>query len=95
MTTKRKSLERAPDGCYQFRDADMRFTAYAVFPFDPAALALDNDALMNVADASVEEIDVNAFSLDEAWEVAKQALASDYDKGGRIVHVTEQVGWYW
>jgi hypothetical protein len=74
-----------------------RYTAYVVYPFDPAALALDLDGLAAVVaagDASVEEIDVDAATGRHAREIAEKALARDYELGGRrrrradrLVHV--------
>lgn len=71
------------------------WTAYVCYPFDPAALALDVDGLYEVAkagDASVEEIDVEARSYDEAMTAAKKELAENYQAGGKIVHLEERVG---
>jgi len=71
------------------------WTAYVCYPFDPAALALDNDGLLQVAksgDASVEEIDVEALTYADAWEAAKKELAENYQTGGRIVHLEERIG---
>ena len=45
-------------------------------------------------DYSVEEIDVTAKSMEEAATVALAALAQDYEPGGEIIEVREQIGMY-
>ena len=73
------------------------WTAYICYPYDPAALALDNDGLLEVTKsggASVEEIDVQASSYEAAMESAQQVMDEHYDPNGRIVHLEERQGWY-
>lgn len=43
---------------------------------------------------SIEEIDVDAGSEDEARRVAEAALARDYEPGGSIAGLEERFGWY-
>jgi hypothetical protein len=42
-------------------------------------------------DFSTEEIDVIAATVTHAKDIAKAALARDYEPGGKIVHVEERV----
>jgi len=95
------TLKRSSDGsgAYTFgdKDSDKRWTAYVVFPFDKAALALDIDGLVGVfegGDASMEEIDINAPNYHIAMAVASAALERDYEDGGKIVQLDERVGMY-
>lgn len=92
------TLTTTEEGVYEREDqwsrkAPSRFTVFVLFPFDPAAAALDVDALGTV-DGSVEEIDVNASDQDDARAIATAALEKDYEPGGRIVNVEERIGWY-
>lgn len=100
MQESKVTLEREDvSGAYFIAgsNGDKRFTVYAYFPFDKAALALDDDALMTDARAgggSVEEVDVNALNETEARTIAQEALKQDYVGGSRILACEERVGWY-
>lgn len=41
-----------------------------------------------------EEIDINAYSSDEAHRIAEAALERDYQDGGTIAEIRERFGWY-
>lgn len=74
-----------------------RFVVYVCYPFDAEALALDNDALAEVVRqgrASIEEIDVDAYTYADAEAIGGEAMKRDYNKGGRIVDVQRKVGMY-
>jgi hypothetical protein len=95
-------LRESDSGAYRFADPRpnlrlRRFTVFAFYPFDPGALALDIDALYAVAkngDGSIEEIDTDATSEDQAIEIAKAALKAGYEDGWAILGAEERVGWY-
>lgn len=89
-------------GAFRFEDLRpnlslRRFTVFAFYPFDSSALALDVDGLMLLAksgEGSVEEIDTDATSLDQAVEIAKVALEEGYEPGWAILGAEERIGWY-
>ena len=43
---------------------------------------------------SIEEIDVDARTEAEAWDVAQRARENDYEPDGVIFRVEERFGWY-
>jgi hypothetical protein len=62
-----------------------RYTAFVKFVW-PDAEGPD--------DYTLEEIDINARSEPQAFRVAEAALAKDYEPGGKIIRMTERIGWY-
>lgn len=85
-------------------ETEATYTAFVAFPFDRAALALDDDGLAEVirsGDGAVEEIDVvvSGWTVGQrearAWDAAKVEFEKHYDtKRGRIVGVEERIGWF-
>jgi hypothetical protein len=64
-------------------DAHKRYTVYVKFTYGD-----------EMGDYSIEEIDVNARHPQQAREIATQCLKNDYEPGGEIIEVREQIGWY-
>ena len=103
-------LGRAPvDGAYcraeavseRERDSRKRYTVFAFFPEDKAALALDDDALLALAQGAgdeyvgtIEEVDVDASDSSDARIIAEVALRLYYQDGWRVIHVEERFGLY-
>lgn len=65
------------------RDEMKRYTAYVKYVYGD-----------DKEDYSIEEIDINAYSSDEARRIAQAALDRDYEPNGKITEIREQWGWY-
>lgn len=85
MDKKPELIKDKVDGAYSFGDhpANKRYTAYVKYTYGD-----------EMGDYAIEEIDVNAVHRTEATAIAEAALAAEYEEGGEIVEVREQIGMY-
>jgi len=71
--------------CETVHKRSKRYTADVKYVWDDA---------IGPDDYTIEEIDVNAVSEEQARRITEAALAKDYEPGGKIVRIQERFGWY-
>ena len=75
-------------GAWQIETPNMhtkRYTAFVKFVW-PDAEGPD--------DYTIEEIDINSRSEEQAHRIAQAVLDKEYEPGGKIIRCEERIGWY-